>query len=161
MQHQTPSPTLVVEIGEQNPFNFSRDSGWFTEIERRRVAGRTRWLISVPSSSLRLARVQRLPAAPARRQSIYIRLSGRCASRIGQTSKLYGIFAQHSPCFVDSRRICLASSPYRRHPAPGWFVCPGNSCKRRWKANFLQEIEPRPWRWLYTGTHKFPTVRWV
>ena len=36
------------------------------------------------------------PAAPARQQSRYIRLSGRCASRIGQTSKLYGIFAQHS-----------------------------------------------------------------
>ena len=34
-QHQTPSPTLVVEIGEQNPFNFLRDSGWFTEIELR------------------------------------------------------------------------------------------------------------------------------
>jgi hypothetical protein len=34
-----------------------------------------------------------------------------------------------------SARVDLAWSPYRRHPAPGWLVCQGNSCNCKWKAN--------------------------
>jgi superfamily II DNA/RNA helicase len=29
----------------------------------------------------------------------------------------------------------------RRHSAAGWFVCPGNSFKHRWKANFRRKID--------------------
>ena len=59
-----------VDIGEENPFNFScgrKSAG----VERSGVVGRTRWFISAPSLSRPLARVQRLRAVPVRQQCVY------------------------------------------------------------------------------------------
>src|SRR5215467_12844374 len=38
-------------------------------------------------------------------------------------------------------RADLRQSAYRRHPAPGWFACPENSCKHRWKSKFSPGID--------------------
>src|SRR6266576_2953000 len=68
-QHQAPRPTLVVDFGEQNPFNLSYVSGWSEGIEKSGVGEGTRWFTSVPRSSLPLVQVQRLRSDPVRQQS--------------------------------------------------------------------------------------------
>ena len=34
-QLQAPRPTILVDTGEQNPFNFSRFQGWFAGVEKK------------------------------------------------------------------------------------------------------------------------------
>src|SRR6266705_800637 len=78
-RHAAPNvpPTLLVDVREQNPFNFTRFRGWFAGIEKRDLREGTRWFISVPSSVLPLARAQRLQAGPVRQQRVYGCLSYR------------------------------------------------------------------------------------
>lgn len=121
-----PRPTFFVDFGEQNPFNLSCVSGWSEGIERRGVGEGTRWFTSVPRSSLPLVQVQRLRSDPVRQRSIYIRISGWFASRIGPSLKSYGIFAYHSCSLMllqlpktRASPLFSANSPIESSQVPG------------------------------------------
>jgi hypothetical protein len=73
--------------GTAGAFRLQRDE---------RVGGRTRWFLSVPSSSLALARIQQSrPLLSDNDLYIKVKRMGWFISRMGQPSKLDGIIAQH------------------------------------------------------------------